>query len=549
MSLNPEAIGEIPQQTQRIAKAAFPRGNQYMKMRDELGTFYEDEDFKELFSQRGQPAESPWRVALVMVMQYAEGLSDRQAAEAVRARIDWKYALGLELDDAGFDHSVLSEFRDRLLQGSREELLLDKMLDRFKERGYLKARGKQRTDSTQVLAAVRELNRLELVGETLRAALNILAQEAPEWLRAQVSAEWFERYGRRVEQYRLPKSESERKAYATQIGEDGFQILSAVENENAPEQLSELKEIETLREAWKQQFVREKGKVRLRTGKELAPSGQRLNSPYDPEAHYGNKRSVEWVGYKVHFTETCDEDQVHLITQVETTSAVVPDVEAGEPILKELKEKGLLPEEHIVDGGYVDIEYVMKSETKYGVSVIGPVRPDPHWQARATDGFDASRFEIDWDQQQVTCPGGHKTQHWSSLQKSRGEGWFQVRFSPMQCGPCPLREQCTKSPHGRALLLRPRAEYETLVSSRQQQQTINWKKQYDRRAGIEGTLSQGIRAFGLRQARYIGQRKTHLQNLLTAAAININRIVAWLNEIPQEKTRVSHFAKLAVVNG
>lgn len=137
-----------------------------MKMRDELGTFYEDEDFKGLFPQRGQPGESPWRLALVMVMQYAEGMSDRQAAEAVRARIDWKYALGLELDDPGFDHSVLSEFRDRLLKESAQEMLLDKMLARFQAKGYLKARGQQRTDSTHVLAAVRQLNRLELVGET-----------------------------------------------------------------------------------------------------------------------------------------------------------------------------------------------------------------------------------------------------------------------------------------------------------------------------------------------------------------------------------------------
>lgn len=549
MSLHPESIGEIPEQTQRVAKAAFPRGNIYMKMRDEMGSFYKDEDFKELFPRQGQPAESPWRLALVMVMQYGEGLSDRQAADAVRGRIDWKYALGLELDDPGFDHSVLSEFRDRLLKGSAEELLLDKMLDRFKEKGYLKARGKQRTDSTHVLTAVRDLNRLELVGETMRAALNAVAQEEPEWLRGEVNQEWFKRYGRRVEQYRLPKSEQERKIYAAQIGEDGFDLLKAVEGETAPEELRKLKAVEILRQAWEQQFVREKGKVRLRTGKELAPSGKRLNSPYDPEAHYGNKGSVEWVGYKVHFTETCDDDQVHLITQVETTSAVVPDVETGEAILSALEEKQLLPEQHIVDSGYVDIEWVVDSQEKRQVSVVGPVRPDPHWQTRTSDGFDASRFEIDWDRRQAVCPAGQKTQHWSSLEKSRGEGWFQARFSPLQCGPCRLREQCTKSPHGRALLLRPRAQYEALVRARQQQQTPEWKKQYDQRAGIEGTLSQGIRGYQLRQARYIGQAKTHLQNVLTAAAINLVRIVSWLNEIPQAKTRVSHFAKLAAVNG
>lgn len=548
MSLQAEAIGEIPEQTKRIAEAAFPRGNVYIKMRDELGTFYEDEDFTDLFPPRGQPAHRPWRLALVLVLQFAEGLSDRQAADAVRARIDWKYALGLELDDPGFDFSILSEFRDRLLKGSAEERLFDKMLERFKEKGYLKARGKQRTDSTHVLAAVRQVNRLELLGETLRAALNTLAESVPQWLREQVSAQWFQRYGRRVEQYRLPKSESERKAYAEVIGEDGFRLLEAVESQDAPPGLRELTALETLRRVWEQQFVREAGKVRLRTGKELAPSGERVHSPYDPEAHYGNKGAVEWMGYKVHFTESCEENEVHLITQVETTSAVVPDVEVGEPILSALEEKELLPEQHIVDSGYVDIEWVFKSQNERGVSVLGPVRPDPHWQAQASDGFAASCFTIDWHNQQVSCPGGQTTKSWSSV-KSKGEGWYQVRFSPSQCGPCEVQQQCTKSAYGRALLLRPRMEHDALRTAREQQQKPEWKKQYDRRAGIEGTLSQGIRGYGLRQARYIGEAKTHLQNLLTAAAINVMRAVSWVNEVPHAKTRSSHFAKLAAVNG
>lgn len=548
MSLQAEAIGKIPEQTKRIAEAAFPRGNVYIKMRDELGTFYEDDDFTDLFPPRGQPAHRPWRLALVLVLQFAEGLSDRQAADAVRARIDWKYALGLELDDPGFDYSILSEFRDRLLKGSAEERLLDKMLERFKEKGYLKARGKQRTDSTHVLQAVRQVNRLELLGETLRAALNTLAESVPQWLREQVSAAWFQRYGRRVEQYRLPQSESERKAYAGVIGEDGFGLLEAVERQDAPPGLPELTALATLRQVWEQQFVREAGKVRLRTGKELAPSGERIHSPYDPEAHYGNKGAVEWMGYKVHFTETCDADQVHLITQVETSSAVVPDVAAGEPILSALEEKDLLPEQYLVDSGYVDIEWFIKSKSERGVSVVGPVRPDPHWQARATDGFDGRRFAIDWDHQQIRCPGGQTTRNWSSV-KSKGEGWYQVRFSPSQCRPCGLQQQCTKSAYGRALLLRPRAQHEALRRAREQQQSKEWKKQYDQRAGIEGTLSQGIRGFGLRQARYIGQAKTHLQNVLTAAAINVSRIISWLDETPHAKTRTSHFARLAEATG
>src|SRR2546428_2535675 len=164
MSLHPQPIPAIPEETIRVAHAVLPQGNVWMQMRDELGTLYEDQDFADLFPSRGQPAEAPWRLALVTVMQYGEGLTDRQAADAVRARIDWKYVLSLELTDPGFDFSVLSEFRARLVKGGAEEVLLEKLLECCRALGLVKARGKQRTDSTHVVAAVRYLNRLELVG-------------------------------------------------------------------------------------------------------------------------------------------------------------------------------------------------------------------------------------------------------------------------------------------------------------------------------------------------------------------------------------------------
>ena len=196
MSMQPCTSQEIPAETQRVAKSAFPKGNVYMRMRDELGELYSDEQFAELFPARGQPAASPGRLALVTVMQFAEGLTDRQAADAVRGRLDWKYALGLELTDAGFDYSVLSEFRERLLRGQKEQALLDVLLSALQQRGLLKARGRQRTDSTHVLAAIRTLNRLEVVGETMRQALNELAVAMPEWLPSIAQPAWFLRYCR-----------------------------------------------------------------------------------------------------------------------------------------------------------------------------------------------------------------------------------------------------------------------------------------------------------------------------------------------------------------
>jgi transposase len=225
MSLHPREIPPVPEETRRVARAAFPRGNIYMRLRDELGVIYHDQLFATLFPRRGQPAASPWRLALITVMQFAEGLSDRQAADAVRSRIDWKYALSLELTDPGFDHTVLSEFRTRLLAGEAERLLLDTLLAQVRERGLLKTRGRQRTDSTHVLAAIRALNRLERVGETLRHALNSLAVVAPDWLRAWVPPEWFDRYGSRMDTYRLPKTAAARAELAASIGADGRQLL------------------------------------------------------------------------------------------------------------------------------------------------------------------------------------------------------------------------------------------------------------------------------------------------------------------------------------
>ncbi len=226
MSLDPVLYYALPEATARVARAAFPKGNVYMRMHDAFGALYHNPSFAPLFSARGRPAIAPARLALVTVMQYVEGLSDQQAAEAVRGRIDWKYALCLELDDPGFDSSVLSEFRARLIAGEAEYLLLDTLLARCRERQLLKARGRQRRGTrlrvaTHVLAAVRALNRLELVGETLRHALNALAVAAPAWLVAHSQPAWADCYAWRVDDYRLPAGQEARQALADDIGADG----------------------------------------------------------------------------------------------------------------------------------------------------------------------------------------------------------------------------------------------------------------------------------------------------------------------------------------
>jgi transposase len=209
MSLDPSPIDPVPEETARVARAIFPKGNRYLLLRDTLGTVFTDALFADLFSSRGQPALAPWRLALVTLVQYIEGLPDRQAAEAVRTRIDLKYALGLALTDPGFDFSVLSEFRARLIEHSAAGRLLDVLLEACQRNGWLAAGGRQRTDSTHVLARVRRLNRIDLVGETLRAALNTLAVAAPDWLQQHSPLDWWERYALPFDVTRLAKSEAE----------------------------------------------------------------------------------------------------------------------------------------------------------------------------------------------------------------------------------------------------------------------------------------------------------------------------------------------------
>jgi transposase len=517
------------------------------RLRDEFSALYEDEDFRDLYPTRGQPGLAPWRLALVTVLQFSEHLSDRQAADAVRARIDWKYALGLKLTDRGFHFSVLTEFRARLIAGGGEQRLLDRMLARFKARGLVKARGKQRTDSTHVLAAVHDLHLLELVAETLRAALDDLAAVAPDWLRGIAQPVWFERYGRRVEDYRLPKAQAEREALALAIGADGFALLDALDASEAQPDLRAVPMVKTLRDVWRVHYASQgSGPPRWRSGAELPPVGERLQSPYDPEMHYSTKRQMEWSGYKVHVTEVCDADAAHLITNVMTCPAMQPDMASTAAIHEQLAAKDLLPAEHFVDAGYVDAGLLVGSRRDHDVVLEGPVRAVAKRATQAGQAYEQGHFAIDWEGERVTCPQGKTSVTWRARRDEVGAPRVQAMFSRTDCGACSVRRLCTSSKEARrSVYFLPRPEFEALNAARDRMQDPAWKERYRIRAGIEGTLSQGVRAFGLRRSRYIGQAKTGLQQVCVAAAMNAARAVHWLAGVPRAGTRVTRFAALA----
>lgn len=545
--MQPEAIAAVPEETARVARAIVPKGNRYLLLRDELGTIYNDEQFHQLYPSRGSYAEAPWRLALVCIMQYMENYTDRQAAEAVQMRIDWKYALSLELTDQGFDATVLSEFRSRLVEQQQEVVLLEALLELCRARGWLKERGKQRTDSTHVLAAIRTLNRLECVGETLRAALNSLAVVVPDWVRASVPVEWYERYDNRMEDFRMPKEATKRQAFAEQIGTDGWRLLTAVRAEDAPIWLRDIPALEVLRRVWVQQFMLTQDKLSWRSDDNIPPASVLISSPYDPDAHMSIKRSTVWTGYKVHLTETCDEETPHLLINVETTAATTQDIEETEPIHQALAEKHLLPSVHALDTGYVDGPHLVSSSRQYGIEVLGPVIVDPSWQGQAGQGFSVSDFAIDWEAHRVTCPQGNTSRKWKWAYNAHGGGRIHVEFGKQDCLACPCRSQCTTAhSNPRQISFHSQAQHEAIQSARQRQTTQEFQERYALRAGIEGTISQGVRAFDLRRSRYIGQVKTHLQHIITATAIDVTRLLAFLMGIPRDGTRVSRFAALVL---
>src|SRR5919198_1516212 len=426
MSMQPRPWPEVPESTARVARAAFPKGSLAMRVRDELGPMFADAQFAQAFGRRGRRGISPGQLALVSVLQFADNLTDRQAADAVRGRIDWKYALGLELSDPGFDHTVLTGFRGRLLEHGLERRVLDVLLGRLGELGVV---------------------------------------------------------------------------------------------------------------AWGASGDR-------------PPGGALIQTPYDPQARYGEKRGVGWTGYKVHLTETCDgvaTGRPQLITNVATTDAAVPDARLTRRVHAGLAQHGLLPAEHLVDQGYTSAHLLVSSLRDHGVVLLGPVAGDSSPQGVARTGFDHTAFAIDFDRQQVTCPQGVTTSNWTKTRDRSGLEVIIARFPTKICRACPVRDHCTTAKWtGRQLCFRPRDQHAALVRARAEQATHAWRQRYATRAGIEATIHQAVATTGIRRTRYVGLPKTHLGNIFAAAAINLIRLDAYWTGTPLGKTRTTHLARLAL---
>ena len=562
MSMQPRPWPEVPALTAQVAGAAFPGGSLAIRIRDELGAWCQDEAFAGVYGVRGAPGISPAQLAVVTALQFAENLTGRQAADAVRGRIDWKYCLGLELADAGFDFSVLSEFRGRLVAGSGERLLLDLLLARLKELGLVKAGGRARTDSTHVLARIRGLNRLELAGESVRAALEALAAAVPGWLAGVIDVSWQQVYGQRIEEMRLPESAARRAELAVQYARDGYWLLERLQAPDAPPGARDLPAVRVLRTVLIQQFYRGDGE----TGQEviwreeeknggygLPPGRARIVSPYDPDARYGEKRGKGWLGYKAHYTETVSDPagddratgrpaRPNIVTGAQITRAAVHDVKMTGPVHDQHEQRGLAPGEHAVDSGYASAEELIAARER-GITLIGPLPADTSRQARA-GGYTADMFAIDWDAGQVTCPQGAVAGSWNPC-RQHGTDVIVVRFPAPACRACPARDKCTTATRtGRQLTLRTREAHEVITAARAEQATARWRRRYAVRAGVEGLMAQVTHVTGIRRARYLGLPKTTLEHNIAAVAVNLVRLDAWWTWTPLDRGHTSHLQRL-----
>lgn len=529
MSLKPKPPRPMPEELAVWGAKHLPADSPFRLVGDKLYEQYNEADYVDLYHPEGKPGHSPVDLSFVTVFQHMEKLSDRQAAEAVRTRLDWKYALHLPVDDPGFHYSVLSEFRDRTIRHQAEARLFDSILQQLGALGLVKRRGRQRSDSLAMLTKVRDLTRLEQVVETLRLALQALLKTDPNWTRETVPPTWEESYGVRCVAGKLSKAEHQ--ALSARVGPDGQWLLERLQAEMTPPVLSTLPAVEVLRIVWQQQFEAVSGELVLRE-RDSYDGKTYIVTPHDPEARYSKKGQQAWVGDKLQVTETDDEGLPHLITDVAVTSSVETDYEALDTIQERLAARDLLPAEQIVDSGYVNEDNLVSSAGR-SIDLIGPVQKDTTKQARMPDGITLDQFQVDLEACTALCPGGQQAR----IGTRKGKR-IRFRFPRAACAACPLRPRCCTGKGGRSLSLG--RHYAVLQAARTRQKTETFKKHYrQHRGGVEGCLSSLVRGHGIRVGRYIGRAKRHLQALFSGVAANLRRAARWLAGVRPQAQRHS----------
>jgi transposase len=505
-----EVRSEIPEETAALGRVLLDGDNLYRILGDQRADLVTDGDFIDLYSHLGGPALSPLILSLVLIFQMLARLPDRLAVEAVRERIDWKYTLHVPLDWKGFHFTNLSHFRQWLLEHDAEYWGFDQLLHKLVDLGFIRRRGKQRTDSTHISGQLAKLTRLELVLETLRMALLALEEQAEDWVTDTIPEVFQQRYSERRYEYDL--KEEEIAAELRQAGADGFWLLQQVAT--APTAVRALEALHTLLTVWAQQFEGDANGTYQGPREQLTAHGL-VQSPHETEARYRRKRGKAWQGYVGQVTETAEEaGDPNFITDVEVTDAQLSDHDALPAVQGRLTERDLTPSEKYVDQAYVSGTQLAESQAQ-GTCLVGPV-------AGETDPkeYKLSDFEVDLAQQTATCLGGQQAVRWTTGHRSDGTLEYRAYFGE-QCEQCPQRHSCTDAKAGRTITIHEHHAH--VVQRRSEMQTEVFWEVMKRRPPVEGTISQLTR-LGMRRVHYRGRQKANLQLILTATAVNLRRL-------------------------
>jgi transposase len=521
MSLKAPFPSTIPEETQSVVAPLLGEDNVYRLIGQEIEHMLDEAALAEMYEAEGRPAINPIGLTVVTVIQFLEKLPDRMAAQMAVMRLDWKDARRQGLEWRGFHDTDVCNFRKRLLSHGQERVAVEQALNYLRERGYLKAGGKHRTDSTHSVGAVMRLSRLELVWETLRLALGALVNADAPWTLRGIAACLVEQDSSRRSDDRLSQ-EAVVQALG-QTGQDGYWLLEQVALQGNPT-LQTLPEIVQLCRVWEEQFTRQEGGTTcLRPPGEAG--GDAITSPHDPDGRYGDKGSRNWVGYKLQVTETAaPEAAARFIPAIPVTSTVDQDNEQVEAIQPRLRARHLVPAQQYVDQGYRSGENLARSLTQ-GIDLRGFIREG---NVSKRPEFRLSQFVIDLDPRQAICPAGRRSVKWARAKpKVKNVIAYHVSFG-RQCRTCPFfgPDQCTDKAGRRRLGV---SRYHPLLQARRREaDTLTFQREMHTRAGIEGTLSELVRAHGARRSRYRGLPKNQWQALFTATAANLKRLARTL---------------------
>lgn len=517
MSLKTRFPAEIPEATRVLVEPLLAEDSVYRLIAEEVEQMVGDEAFEDMYAEEGRPAVNAVVLALITIFQFLEKLPDRAAASMAVMRLDWKYALRQEMSWSGFHYSDLCNFRKRLLAYGREEVVFESILAYLRERGYVKSGGKQRTDSTHIVGQVMELSRLELVWETIRVTLNALISTDAPWALKWLPSSFVELYSVRRSDYRLKDAEV---APALQkAGEEGQWLVSQVMTTGS-QALQALPELALLRRVLEEHFApNEAGQLQTRPPGQV--TGDVISSPHEVEARYGNKGSHEWIGYKLHVTETIDEALgACFITDVTITPAFIQDNTPILDIQQHLIERGLPPAQQYVDQGYMSGANLAAS-LEGSIDLRGFIRDG---NVTKPVGFRLPDFSIDVADRQAICPAGAQAIGWSAVDpKIRNNVAFLVSFGK-QCQDCPFfgPNLCTDKKAGRTIAIS--RQHDLITARRAESKTEAFREEMHLRAAIEGTLSELVRAHAARRSRYRGLPENQLQAAFTAAATNLKRL-------------------------